>query len=1088
MCETNRLHRRQGVLGLLLAIALLVLPSASASGAAPDATLLSATFDGSAEGFVYVDDAFGTSQPGYASGSWGSGYGYSGGGLRVLVGGVDANTITGMSGGWTTTLNLADSESGVLLTFRYRMTTPTYYEYDEYSRVLVKVDETQYGRGAKPYVDHIGGDGDSTGPATHDTEWHQQEVYLGDLSAGSHTLVFGAYNSKKNASNEQTTAYFDDVLVTSGNAAPAASDAQQLVNRVDINQFLGYLQGVAQFDDRCRLSGCDPTDYYDALAWAEGLLQGLGYTTVRHNFNYNGNTGTNLWATKVGTVTPTQMYMISGHLDGRGGGDAFDDDGSAVALLLEIARVLSSADVTTDKSVRFLFWDKEEVGLYGSYGYVQDRRLLQGSLDEPTWLGLVTHDMILYDHGVGSVTAQQSPYADLDVEWRDGTTYASQSMALALGWRYVNGTYSTDYPANAANNSTNTDDTPFHNYCPSISVRENRRGVSGEWINPYYHKTTDVEGSYARDDDADGKRDDIELGYNAVQATLGLIAELAGAHVAAGNHTPVANPQSVMTPEDTPLAITLTGSDPDGDPITFEVTSEPAHGTLSGDAPHLTYAPAADYNGPDAFTFVANDGHLTSSPATVSISVTPVNDPPVAYPQSVVTQVDAPVAITLTAYDPDGDPLTFITGGGPTNGVLSGTPPSLTYTPAPGYVGPDSFLFLVRDATTRSPSVTVKIKVSPNVYALPFVDTFEANLGWTVNPDGTDTAIRGRWQRGDPEPTALDGPKQLDAFSGDNDLVTGRFAGSDANSNDIDGGVTSIRSPMIQLPDDPGQQITLSFRYYLSHGSNSSSADYFRVQVVGSSRTTVLELRGSNSDVDAAWAEYSVSLDGFAGQQVYLLVQAADLVFGSQGEEESLLAPGDSLVEAAIDDVSIVQAPRETPIIDATFDADAEGFAFADDPFRGTAQPAYSDGAWASDGGHDGGALRVVVGGVDNAVVEGMSGGWARSFSLPEDTHLVLSLWYNLTQSPDYESDEYSQALLSVDGTLYGVPPTDYLAQIAGNGNGGIPETTGWRLFQVDLGTLPAGDHSLVIGGYNNRKSYANEWTEVLIDDVLLAP
>ena len=143
--------------------------------------------------------------------------------------------------------------------------------------------------------------------------------------------------------------------------------------------------------------------------------------------------------------------------------------------------------------------------------------------------------MILYDHGVGTRTTAQSAYADLDVEWRAGTTKEADSKALALKWRYVNGTYAPDYPATAYNYSTNTDDTAFHPYVASISVRENRRsltsGTNAEWINPYYHTTSDIESSYTRDDDGDGKRDDIELGYNAVRTTLGLVAELAGAHI-----------------------------------------------------------------------------------------------------------------------------------------------------------------------------------------------------------------------------------------------------------------------------------------------------------------------------------------------------------------------------------------------------------------------------------------------------------------------------------------------------------------------------------------------------------------------------
>ena len=273
------------------------------------------------------------------------------------------------------------------------------------------------------------------------------------------------------------------MVVTSGNAAPVATDALTLANRVSITQFLAYNQGIAAFDDRCRgAMSCTSTDYttnyMNALAWVEGQLQGLGYTTFRHSFNYSGNTGTNLCGTKLGTVTPTQMYIVSGHLDGRSGGDAFDDDGSAVALGLEAARVLAGSDVTTDKSVRFCFWDKEEVGLYGAYGYVQDGRRCRARRLSPTWLGVIQHDMILYDHGAGTRTTAQSAYADLDVEWRAGTTQEAASKALALKWAYAEGQYAPDYPATAYNYSTNTDDTAFHSYVASISVRENRRSLT----------------------------------------------------------------------------------------------------------------------------------------------------------------------------------------------------------------------------------------------------------------------------------------------------------------------------------------------------------------------------------------------------------------------------------------------------------------------------------------------------------------------------------------------------------------------------------------------------------------------------------
>jgi len=94
------------------------------------------------------------------------------------------------------------------------------------------------------------------------------------------------------------------------------------------------------------------------------------------------------------------------------------------------------------------------------------------------------------------------------------------------------------------------------------------------------------------------------------------------------NAVPLANAASVTTAEDAPRVITLTGSDADGDPLTFAVVNGPPNGALSGTAPNLTYTPAANYNGSDSFTFRVNDGLTNSAVATVSITVTAVNDAP----------------------------------------------------------------------------------------------------------------------------------------------------------------------------------------------------------------------------------------------------------------------------------------------------------------------------------------------------------------------------------------------------------------------------------------------------------------------------
>ncbi len=177
--------------------------------------------------------------------------------------------------------------------------------------------------------------------------------------------------------------------------------------------------------------------------------------------------------------------------------------------------------------------------------------------------------------------------------------------------------------------------------------------------------------------------------------------------------------------------------------------------------------------------------------------------------------------------------------------------------------------------------------------------------------------------------------------------------------------------------------------------------------------------------------------------------------------------------------------PAPVTIISADFNANTNGFSYADNLFRGTNQGFYASGARVTTGGFTGGALQVTLGGQDTAIVNGMSGGWQTTFNLPAAATVRVTLRYNLTQSPHYESDEFSQSLLSIDGTLRGVT-SDYLAQIVGNGNGGANISTGWQQVTLNLGTLSAGTHTLRIGGYNNRKTWSDENSTILIDDVVV--
>ena len=161
-----------------------------------------------------------------------------------------------------------------------------------------------------------------------------------------------------------------------------------------------------------------------------------------------------------------------------------------------------------------------------------------------------------------------------------------------------------------------------------------------------------------------------------------------------------------------------------------------------------------------------------------------------------------------------------------------------------------------------------------------------------MNPDGTDTATAGSWQRANPAGTWSDGPKQLDVTtSGSRDLATGTAAGAAAGANDVDGGTTTARSSPITLPASPGP---LTFRFSFAHDAASGPEDWLRVWIedAAGTRTLVMEELGAAENDDAAWASARITLEAWAGQAIRIVVGAAD-----EG--------ADGLVEAALDDVRV---------------------------------------------------------------------------------------------------------------------------------------------------------------------------------------
>ncbi|MGE3956405.1 MAG: M28 family peptidase [Vicinamibacterales bacterium] len=383
---------------------------------------------------------------------------------------------------------------------------------------------------------------------------------------------------------------------TAGPALPAVSPTPRpavttLVSRLDLERYKATIKGLTQFGDRRQ--GTERNR--EAVDWIEAQLKSYGCPTERIRYTYDPPppaprggtqapgarrpepeipravgggrprgvrtpTGVNtdsgrqpnealralnaepasngpreeVYCTKVGSVRPNEMYIVSAHMDGHGWGEAANDDGSGTALVMELARIFSMPDVRTERTIRFALWNNEETGLNGATAYVQQRKALQGREDppesgrypEPTWLGMIQHDMMLFDHGMpradGTIPPEQRPEADVNIEFQMTSRQTLGAQALAWFFHAANEKYATDYPAQVGPHMTNTDSTPFMDEVPAISLRENERGVHvGSGWDPQWHQPTDLFTTYSDKD--------FRLGLNAAQTTAGAVAELTGA-------------------------------------------------------------------------------------------------------------------------------------------------------------------------------------------------------------------------------------------------------------------------------------------------------------------------------------------------------------------------------------------------------------------------------------------------------------------------------------------------------------------------------------------------------------------------------
>jgi hypothetical protein len=365
--------------------------------------------------------------------------------------------------------------------------------------------------------------------------------------------------------------------------APAPDPVKTMVERLDLEKYRATVKGLTQFGDRRQ--GTDRNRA--AVDWIEAQLKSYGCQTERVKYVYDpppaagggrgrGNTGLAVgggrprgdriptgvntdpmkqpdeklralntqpttpgaremvFCTKVGSTHPGEMYIVGGHMDGHGWGEAANDDGSGTALVMELARVFSAPDVKTERTIRFALWNNEETGSQAARAYIEQRQALQGKespagsgkYPEPKWLGMIQHDMMMFDHGMplpdGTMRKEQRAEADVNIEFQATSKMAAESQKLAWMLEAANEKYATDYPAAVGPHMTNTDSGPFMDIVAAISVRENERGVQiGNGWDPQWHQPTDVFSTYTEKD--------FRLGLNAAQTTLGAVAGLTGA-------------------------------------------------------------------------------------------------------------------------------------------------------------------------------------------------------------------------------------------------------------------------------------------------------------------------------------------------------------------------------------------------------------------------------------------------------------------------------------------------------------------------------------------------------------------------------
>ncbi|HEY3567701.1 MAG TPA: Ig-like domain-containing protein [Thermoanaerobaculia bacterium] len=305
--------------------------------------------------------------------------------------------------------------------------------------------------------------------------------------------------------------------------------------------------------------------------------------------------------------------------------------------------------------------------------------------------------------------------------------------------------------------------------------------------------------------------------------------------VGAVNHPPVAVNDSATVAEDsqTDVAVLANDTDPDNDPLTVASVAQGSHGAVVIN-PNQTvqYTPAANYNGPDSFTYTISDGHGGTATGTVAINVSSVDDAPIANPDSASVAEDGTVSIPVLANDadPEGDILTVTAVTQGTHGAAVINPDkTVQYTPSANYNGPDSFTYTISDGHGGTATGTVAINVTPvddPPVAVSDAATVVAGQAVTVPVLANDTDIDGPALA---VTSVTQGAHGTVAINGDQTVTytAGLYIGSDSFTYTVSDGAGGTATATVTVSLTTPQRVVtgIQARYDFNEGSGGTIAD-----------------------------------------------------------------------------------------------------------------------------------------------------------------------------------------------------------------------------------------------------------------------